>query len=248
MFAPVFRLLPSEGQRLAFTLSFIVKHSLRAIVSPSAQRKARMERMSPFIHSPECDVVVGSVGGVASMALWFWLNKYKNTLHTHSPLLPPRTGRPLRLIYIFGDPILSILSIFNRQLQLDRHYECVAGSYFKLSDMTLLLKMRSLKSYLASDLGAFPLRQHFHNWRTAPTQHPVLFMRSETIWDNFDVLQSFLDLPKEAMDLFPKKKKRHSAKEILNLTPRQQEKLNQLYGDFKEELKQMPDIYIRPAD
>ena len=107
-------------------------------------------------------------------------------------------------------------------------------------------KIKNINTYLRSDIGAFPIRRHFHNWRTEPTQHPILFIRAETIWNHLDVLQSFLDLPAEAMASFPKKKERSSSCD--DLSPRERERLNQLYGDFSEEIRQMPDTDIRPAD
>lgn len=211
-----------------------------------------------IIVNSENDILLASYGGVMSVTMAQWLGQYKQLFNLseaagaaaacHFPYPAISTNRRLRLVYIFGDPIMSVLSVFRRHFQLFGHYAYVAGDYSQYTSLSTRIKMRSLKSYLASDIGAFPIQQHFHNWRTAPTQHPILFIRAETVWDNLDILQSFLELPDEAMRTFPKQQKRLSSYKRFGINRQEQDKLNQLYGDFKEELKQMPDTYIRPAD
>lgn len=201
-----------------------------------------------YCANPDHDIVVASFGGVMTEALFKWAERHKSAFYSHAHLPLLSVNRNLRLVYIFGDPIESVLSLFRRNSQREGVYTYIAGDYSRYADIATMLKMRNLKSYLASDTGAFPIREHLHNWQTAPTQLPILFIRYETIWDNLDVLQSFLDLPKEAMATFPKKKERASSYKALGLNLKEQEKLNQLYGDFREEIKQMPDTHIRAAD
>ena len=66
-----------------------------------------------------------------------------------------------------------------------------------------------------------------------------------TIWDHLDTLQSFLDLPEESIKEFPPETERIS--KLKNLGLPTQEKLEQLYGDFAEEIRRMPDVDIRPV-
>ena len=72
---------------------------------------------------PKIDVVVSSFGGAMTTTLLQWLRNYKNvnshgnTDNLKHTLYPPVSTNPnLRLVYIFDDPILSILSLFRRQL------------------------------------------------------------------------------------------------------------------------------------
>ena len=216
------------------------------------------------IVDPKIDVVVSSFGGVMSTALISWIGKYKNTNgrgnrdNLKHALYPPVGTNPnVRLVYIFDDPILSVLSLFRQQsyqksklIRLDfaaNHYWHLSREHrlwFKKKDK-LQRDLDSLEAYLRSDFGALPLCQQFQNWRMEPTLHPILFVRASTIWDRLDALQSFLDLPEEAIKKFPRKKERRSSS--MDLDPPMQEKLQQLYGDFAEEIRRMPDVEIRPA-
>ena len=74
------------------------------------------------IVDPKIDVVVSSFGGVMSTVLIKWIEKYKNTNghgngdNLKHALYPPLSTNPnVRLVYIFDDPILSVLSLFRRQ-------------------------------------------------------------------------------------------------------------------------------------
>ena len=231
------------------------------------------------IVDPKIDVVVSSFGGVMTTTLLRWLRKYKSTnAHNntdnlkHTPYPPVGTNPNLHLVYIFDDPILSVLSLFRQQpsqkkstslpakmIQLARikksdyppfvieHYLYLSRKccLFFLQHRKLRRDLGSLEAYLCSDFGALPLCQQFQNWRMEPTLHPILFVRASTIWDRLDALQSFLDLPEEAIKKFPRKKERRSSS--MDLDPPMQEKLQQLYGDFAEEIRRMPDVEIRPA-
>ena len=216
------------------------------------------------IVDPKIDVAVSSFGGVISSALINWLRKYKNTnAHNNQDnlkhaLYPPVGTNPnLHLVYIFDDPILSVLSLFRQQLSRKNklgHSHFVAGHYWHLSREhrqwfqkkdKLRRDLGSLEAYLCSDFGALPLCQQFQNWRTELTLHPILFVRASTIWGHLDALQPFLDLPEAAIKEFLPKKERHASSK--DLDPPIQEKLQQLYGDFAEEIRRMPDVEIRPA-
>ena len=133
------------------------------------------------------------------------------------------------------------------QLHVAGHYWHMPREHrrFYKERKNLRRDLGSLEAYLHSGFGALPLCQQFQNWRTQPTLHPVLFVRASTIWDRLNALQSFLDLPEKAIKEFPRKKERRSSS--MDLDPPMQEKLQQLYGDFAEEIRRMPDVEIRPA-
>ena len=227
---------------------------------------------------PKIDVVVSSFGGVMSSTLIKWIKKYKNTnAHGNTDnlkhaLYPPVGTNPnLRLVYIFDDPILAVLSLFRQQslykptslyfkmrrlirtiksgplVFVEQHYWHMSREHRQWFQKKgkLWRGLDSLEAYLRSDFGALPLRQQFQNWQMEPTLHPVLFVRASTIWNHLDTLRSFLDLPEEAIKESPPKKERHVS--FKDLDPPMQEKLQQLYGDFAEEIRRMPDVEIRPA-
>ena len=260
--------------------------------------KQNLSRESPWVSyrdmvGPKIEVVVSSSGGVMTTALLDWLKKYKNTNdlgnadHLKHALYPPVSTNPdLRLVYIFDNPILVVLSLFRKNSSLKtksnaalreirrpvrlksrlnsllrkfwrvlnkrgpplvvKHYRLMSRKHARFfQDKQLRRDLGSLEAYLRSDFGALPLHQQFHNWRTQPTLHPILFVRASTIWDHLDTLQSFLDLPEESIKEFPHETERIS--KLKNLGLPAQEKLEQLYGDFAEEIRRMPDVDIRPV-
>ena len=255
------RLFPREYCRTAEEILTLVKHHKRVSCHIATGYYTRNVRS--FVPA-DVGVVINSYGGVMTTTLEHWIAQWKkvNLMERryskedrnsyalkHAPHPPISTNRRLRLVYVFGDPILSVLSVLGKEDgRPAHHYSYVSENEFTYRTLAMRIKTRSIKAYLASDLGAFPIRQHFHNWRKEPTQHPILFIRCETIWDNLDVLQSFLGLPAGAMNCFPEKEERESSRKLLDLSPREREKLDQLYGEFSEEIKQMPDTEIRPAD
>ena len=217
------------------------------------QDESLPEVVQRLVPHPECEVVVSSYGGVMSTQFIDWLSQYRRVnincqnkrdayflKHTCYP--PVSTNRHLRLVYLFDDPILSLISIFRRNFQ-GRHWSNITGKDIAYATTR---KMGNLESYLNSDINAFPLQQHFHNWQVEPTQFPILFIRASTMWNYLDLVQSFLGLPDEAMASFPKKKKRESL--YADLNPDLRNKLHQLYGDLQEEVERQPDTYIRQPD
>ena len=208
-----------------------------------------------LIPHPECEVVVSSFGGAMTSMFYRWLERYKSVNATrqgtltrgfikHALYPPISVNRQLRLVYLFDDPILSLLSIFKRRCQYP-HLINMSHNFF-YGKLSTKYKLRSLESYLNSDMDVFPMRQQFHNWQTEPTQHPILFIRSSAVWDNLDHVQSFLGLPDKAIASFPRKKKRRALYD--SLSPVLQDKIKRLYGDFQEEVKRQPDVRIRQAD
>ena len=149
------------------------------------------------IVDPKIDVVVSSFGGVMSSILINWIKKYKNTNsgdnndNLKHALYPPLGTNPsLRLVYIFDDPILSVLSLFRQQssrINKLGHSLFVARHCWHMSREHCLWFQKkgklqkdlgSLEAYLRSDFGALPLCQQFQNWRTEPILHPILFVRT----------------------------------------------------------------------
>ncbi|MGB1251987.1 MAG: hypothetical protein ACPG8W_15325 [Candidatus Promineifilaceae bacterium] len=203
--------------------------------------------MSQIVLSKHVDTVIASSGGVGSSMLLTHLSQYRQTNLPsdddgvkHSPL-PPMTKHPqARFVYIFGDPRLATLSLFRRNYQhghsrkLQRYQENPTGP---------VPKGISLDAYVAVGQDRLGFETHFDNWLMHHQVHQTLFLRYEAVHDNLDVLATFLELPKQAIATFPKRKERQSALSRVAAPTRQG--LERLYGPFAARLAALDDVIIK---
>ena len=194
------------------------------------------------------EVVVASSGGVGTTFLLRHLALYKQTNHIfdddgikHSPLPPIAFNRNSKFVYIYGNPQTAAISLFRRNFH---HLASIKSQKFERTNVSPIPQNMTLQEYADRGIDKFHFRNHFYNWYDKYLSVcPTMFVRYETIFDNVDSLVEFLDLPKDCVDSFPKKKKRASTIAGIPLKTRQQ--LNLMYGNLSDEFEKLDDVEIR---
>jgi len=195
----------------------------------------------------DIEVLVISFGGVGTSFLLKEIAKYKKT---NSPgdrdyckhlTIPPLGGPPnLKVIYIFGDPILATISLFNRRfhcsqsIKLQRFYR--AGF--------LIPNKMTLEAYAKKGKDGFFFERHFNNWYEKHQRYPTLFLKYENLFDNIDTISEFLNLPPEFSENFPEKKVRNS--DFISHSAETIKGLESLYGNFRDRLNDRKPVEILP--
>ncbi|MCC5907269.1 MAG: sulfotransferase domain-containing protein [Balneolaceae bacterium] len=182
-----------------------------------------------------------SYGGVGtSFMLRFFFN-YKKTNDPYDRdslkhLAKPPDDLPsgVKVIYIYGDPKLAVISLFRRNFQETHSHKLLNGLGKKQSPIA---KELTIEEYAAKRVDLFNFREHFFNWYRADLQNPVLFLRYETLFNHLDFLFEFMDMPNFAQDYFPQKKKRESVDLVLSEEIHQN--LDKIYSPFADELNKL---------
>ncbi|MEM6769337.1 MAG: hypothetical protein AAF597_02035 [Bacteroidota bacterium] len=202
---------------------------------------------SIFLSTP-LDVLVVSSGGVGTTFLMRAIGKHlrlndpdnKDGLK-HLPI-PPLLRIPTpKAIYVFGDPELACLSLFRRQYH---HTQSTITQHFYPREYIVPFS-DDIEAYLAQPKEGFFFRRHFSNWRNLPTAYPVLFLRYESIHDQLPLIAQYLGLGEAFIADFPPRQARNSTLETLD--PLLRTKLSERYGTFRDELKALPDAWVKPA-
>ena len=194
------------------------------------------------------DVTVTSYGGSGSTLLLKFLdenrfisNNSKNFDCIKHIGFPPRRLAS-RYIYIFANPIESLLSLYRRYKgRLIRQHSFTLN--LDLQPKFVIPPAKTLEKYIEKGKDRFLFERHFNNWFNACLPCPVLFIRYEKLWDNLEVLFDFLGLHNiDARNSFPKY---HPRKSTVDNTPADiLDELERMYGKFAERLNTLPDYIL----
>jgi len=191
------------------------------------------------------EVLVTSYGGVGTTAIIEFLSRHRvcNDHHDgdgfkHLPVPPVSLNPGIRCVYIFGDPVLAAVSLFQRGMQHDHSRKLLA---FR-PDLSPIPEGMTLEAY-ARAADRLHFQAHFENWHARHLVHPTLFLRYETAWDHLDALADFLHLPEGAMDAFPEKRERNAR--LDDLPSDTLAGLERMYGGFRDDLARRPDAEVR---
>lgn len=175
----------------------------------------------------------------------------------HHTRVPPQTFEPqIRYIYLFSDPRNAILSFFWRRLKKHSNHGAANQPSERTQwdvnekdwacrhlhnlgcDSTTLNPDWNLAEYLSNTTkDIFCLEEHFDNW-LASTDHELLFIRYESLWQQEDRLKKILSLPDSSLPTFIPR-----AVDWRLETPEVQQGLNRLYGGFADRLASLPDVF-----
>lgn len=203
--------------------------------------------MERVIIPRKIDVVVVSSGGVGTTFLLSFISKYKNTFEIseadfkHIPIPPISFNSNVKIVYIYGNPILAAVSLFRRGY----HYGHTINYSNILTQRNEPIPLKqTLDEYAENSVDKFQFRDHFMNWYSRyKCSHSVMFVRYESIFDNVEKLFEFIDVPQSCVKEFPKKSIRSSSfNDLSNVTL---EKLKLMYGDFNLELDNLDDVIIK---
>ena len=183
------------------------------------------------------EVLVVSAGGVGTSFLMKQIGLFKKTNdidnkdgYKHMSIPPIPKNNRVKVIYVFGDPMLACVSLFRR------NYACtqsvVIQKYNKKKK--LIDHDENLSEYLEKGIDKLMFEKHFINWHRTFKVYPTLFIRYDAIHDNISEIKQFLGLPEEFLKTFPPEKVRSSR--IEDLENYELERLNELYGKFRNEI------------
>jgi len=185
------------------------------------------------------------MGGVGSTFFIKHIKKYRSTNLSNDKdslkhiLFPPfSANRNIKYIYIYGNPIDSVISLFRRNIQ-DLHSKKFLSLNNKLKSINL---SDNLDKYAADGVDRFIFSEQFNNWLTGSKFYPTLFIKYEKLWENLEVLYDFLEIPREEIKSFPEKKKRNS--EFLYLDKKTQIGLKKIYAEFEQYINEFDDCFI----
>ncbi len=194
------------------------------------------------------EVVIASAGGAGTTFLLSYIAQFKKANHPgdadglkHSPLPPFSFNRNVKFVYVFGNPQLAAISLFRRNFQ---HYQSIKLQKWGKRKTSPIPKDMVLHEYASQGIDKFYFRNHFYNWYDKYLAVcPTMFIRYETLFDNVALLLDFLDLPKDCIDSFPRKKTRTSTTEQVPADTIK--RLDHMYGDFSDELARLNDVTVR---
>lgn len=182
----------------------------------------------------DIEVLVASAGGVSTTFLIKAIEQYKkincpNNTDGYKYLpFPPLGGRnDLKVLYIYGDPVIATLSLFRRQYH---HTQSHCTQKFEKKKDIIPMDL-TVEHYAAGGLDRLHLADHFHNWHSRYTQYNTLFIRYEDIHTNIQAIADYLNLPDTFVSTFPPAKQRKSSTGNISDTTLSQ--LELMYSELK---------------
>lgn len=187
------------------------------------------------------DTLVVSYGGVGTTFVIDFLQKHRNVNDSqdtdglkHLPFQPISLGQNLKVLYVFGDPVEAVISLFRRRFHST---QSVKLSPFAMRNVSHEM---SLEEYADLERDSLLLGRHFRHWLSNPLGYPTLFVSYHDLWSNLDSIFDFFEISKDRIDDFPRQKTRNSSVEKID--PIVLEKLTSTYDSLREELASIGSI------
>jgi len=191
---------------------------------------------------------VTSFGGTGTTMLYEFLEEHEVDIPSDHPNWKPWKHLPappedadvkdgFRAVYLFGNPMDAVLSVFRRDYQrwhVRNMREDVTEPWSTDWDFDEFLKRSE---------DPFHMTKHFQSWTNADRLYPILCLNFGALWDHIPEFFAFAGLPKSSMDAFPERRER--ASDWTEETKRVRKHLKGLYGELWSEIEQTPDFQIR---
>lgn len=156
----------------------------------------------------------------------------KKSIHVFSP---PVVTNTFTAFYIFGDPYLTIQSIYRRKLC--NITNILAGKILNSRRCEM-----SLDNYLNNGKDDLRLIEHFNNWFNAKTEYKIIFINYDKLFGNLDNLEKELNITFNAR---AKKMIRKRMSSINDFSEEQLQKLDDIYGNFRSKILKLPNYWIK---
>lgn len=193
------------------------------------------------------EVLIVSSGGVGTTFLLDEIAKYKKVNiakkmdgYKHLPIPPISSNKNLKVIYVFGDPILASISLFRRKYH---HTQSHWVQKYHDSEFVIPENM-TLDDYAKHQKNGHQFKQHLDNWRKKYPMYPTMFIKYEELYQSLDALVSFLELPSTFLENFPEKRARKSSIDKLSVDTAKG--LHDIHSDYQKEVQQLPSYFINP--
>jgi hypothetical protein len=159
--------------------------------------------------------------------------------HMRIPPDPKTVPAGFRVIYLYGDPRNSVLSLFRR-------------GHGQLEDAYLNLRpepppeaarqrLASLEAFLGAQVDELQLEDHLERWLIRERSgYPVLFLRFESLPGTWPVVRDFVGLPPD----YPPLEVRTRRSDWQSLPQPLREQIDRLYGGLARRIDDLPPVQI----
>ena len=196
--------------------------------------------------SKRIEVFVVSYGGVGTTSLIEFISRYKTTNdcddydgYKHLSIPPVSRNPDLKILYIYGDPMMACSSLFRRGFHRAQSIKLQAYWKFKAD---VIPYNESLGGYLETGIDKLCFEEHFNNWLDKYPLNDTMFIEFESMWENVEEILQFLELPREAAKDFPAIKTRNSSYD--SLEEKALASLEGMYGQFAKRLNDYPAVFL----
>jgi hypothetical protein len=155
--------------------------------------------------------------------------------HQRVPPSDDEVPRGYRALYLFGNPMNAVLSVFRRDYQ-HWHVKRMDGDIEAWDDSW------DLDDFLTQGSDLFRLADHFYEWANADREYPIMLLRFHALWDHLPEMFAFLGLPSSNITDFPEKEERNS--DWTEEKPHIRNRLKEMYGELSKEINKSPDIEV----
>jgi hypothetical protein len=200
-----------------------------------------------IILDPALEVLVVSTGGVGTSVLSESLGRYRRTNDfrdldglKHLPVPPLGGNREARVIYVLGDPVASVVSLFRRQYHSGQSYKL---QYCRLFRRTLPMSA-TLEEYVHAGRDRFYFEEHYRAWCETFRTRPTLVVKYDSLWQHLSAIQEFAQVPEDFVRSFPAFRPRESqvgAEDGLIARG-----LTEMYASYQTHIEKLPDLQILP--
>lgn len=208
--------------------------------------------------------ILNSIGGCASSQLFKIINGLgieSNTDHFHQginfgrckhTLYPPQYKEIDKAIFVMGDPVQSVISLFRRDMGITHIENKGLPLHPTRTDNVELhpeskeiyrvkpeyKKHYNMKEYVDGGYDWFMTYEHIYNWTQLDTHYPILVVKSDVQWDyGKEIFVDFLGVDKVPDNYV--KKPRNST---MNLVP------DEMQDRFVEILEKASNLYNELPD
>ncbi|MGH9890425.1 MAG: hypothetical protein ACREA0_00255 [bacterium] len=151
---------------------------------------------------------------------------------------PPTWVRPRKaFIYVYGDPILAVMSLYRRgyaQIQARRNG--------RISTRPI---PETVDDYARQGIDNLRLTRHLESWLHISGERPLVFVDSRRVWDNGSTLLGILGLDPSQLT-FPERRPR--ASDLGVLSERTKRSLMSLYENYYALAEELPPVLGRSCD
>lgn len=188
------------------------------------------------------DALICSCGGVATTMFIKLVQRFLRTNDPydqdglkHLPRPPVSLPSSIRVVYLYGDPVAVVASLFRRGYANVQAHKL--GHYFPA-------RCNDVAAYAARGRDTLGITRQLRLWlkECGPARsYPVLAIRYRAIWTETERILSFLQLPATAADSLPPYRKWRSKDELPSKVVRN---LESIYAQAYATINSMPDVTI----
>lgn len=191
---------------------------------------------------------VTSFGGTGTTMLYEFLEEHDGDIPSdHSNWRPwKHLPRPpgdsevkdgFRAVYVFGNPMNAVLSVFRRDYQR-WHIRNMREDVSEPASPDW-----GLEEFLQESEDPFRMGKHFREWTHADRSYPILYLNFDALWEHLPEFFAFAGLPTRCLKEFPDRRER--ASDWTEEPTRVRKELREFYGDLWAEIQETPDFQIR---